>query len=277
VTAPARAPADRGDEDELRIGLALAAEPAATQRRLASFCASVTRATGITALPRGVDHYHRLLELLDRGEVDLAWLPPILAMKAMGRIGVIALALPIRRGTGVYSSALFAREGSPVRGLADLSGLRAAWVDRESASGYLVLRAHLRSLGVDLNQAFSSDHFYGTHDAVTRAVLDGEADVGATFLHPEPAPGAGAQARSAGWGDARVQIITEAGPIPSDILVASMRTPVAVSRKVQRALVKADDPELAQTARELFEAEGFVVPLPEHLSPLSALLSRMDE
>jgi hypothetical protein len=56
-----------------------------------------------------------------------------------------------------------------------------------------------------------------------------------------------------------------------------MRTLVSVSRRVQRALVGAGDSALAIAARELFEAEAFVVPLPEHLTSLTSLLSRIDE
>jgi phosphonate transport system substrate-binding protein len=185
----------------------------------------------------------------------------------------------VRNGASSYMTALFARSDAPCRAIGDLRELRAAWVDRQSAAGYLVLRAHLRALGVNLEEAFHENVFCGTHDEVARAVMEGDADVGATFMHVEPdaTHPSGERIVRAGWGHASVHVVTRAGPIPSDVMAASVRVPVATMRAVQRALVSEELGELRKAARALFGAESFVGALSEHLDPLSRLISRIEE
>ena len=246
---------------------------------LDDFCRALASATGIPVTARGMWHYHRLLEALETGEVDLAWLPPILALHATVRRRVIPIALPVRNGVSAYSTALFTREDSRIRQISDLDGLRAAWVDRQSAAGYLIIRALLRSKGVDLERAFSADQFLGAHDAVARAVLDGEADVGATFVYmnANPVPGSAETIQSAGWGAARVHVIAHAGPIPSDVVASNIRMSARVSRMVQQVLIDPGNADIKRTARALLGADGFVVPLSEHLEPLTALLNGLED
>jgi phosphate/phosphite/phosphonate ABC transporter binding protein len=258
----------------ISVGIALATDPGATRNLLENFCQALAAATGLEVVGKGMWHYHRLLEAMEIGDVDLAWLPPIVALRAAGKRRVVPIALPVRNGVSVYSTALFTRQDSPIRTLDDLLYVRAAWVDRQSAAGYLVIRAFLRSQGVDLEKAFAADTFLGAHDAVARAVLEREADVGATFVYfgaPNMPP------RSAGWGGATVRILAQAGPIPSDVIAASTRLHADVVAAVQQALINARHPDLAQAARALLGAESFSAPLHEHLEPLTALLSGLED
>ena len=59
----------------------------------------------------------------------------------------------------------------------------------------------------------------GSHEEVVRAVLEGAADVGATFVYLDAKRGI--QKRS-GWGRERVQVIAHAGPIPADVVAADL-------------------------------------------------------
>jgi len=263
----------------LILGIVLTTDPEGSRAALGEFCKELGAATGLSVRGKGVWSYHGLLEAMDAGDADLAWLPPLLALRATNRARVVPLALPVRNGASSYMTALFARHDTPYRGIGDLRELRAAWVDRQSAAGYLVLRAHLRAVGVSLEEAFCENLFCGTHDEVTRAVLDGDADVGATFMHVEPDPShpQGERIVRAGWGDAAVHVVTRAGPIPSDVMAASVRVPVATMRAVQRALVSTEETALRSAARALFGAESFVGALSEHLDPLSKLIARIED
>jgi phosphate/phosphite/phosphonate ABC transporter binding protein len=267
------------ERSEVCVGTVLATSPEASRPLLSNFSTALGDATGLKVTALGLWHYQGLLDAMQAGSVDFAWLPPVVALRAMGRLQVIPIALPVRNGVSVYSTALFARSGSPLKDIGRLVGVRAAWVDRQSAAGYIVIRSHLRSLGVDLDQAFRDNLFMGTHDQVVRAVLQGEADVGATFLYlnSDPLGSFPDNVLHAAWGDADVQIITHAGPIPSDVLGASPRVPGAVLQRVQEALLSKTHPALAAAARALFRADNFVEPLREHLQPLGELLSRMPD
>jgi phosphonate transport system substrate-binding protein len=264
--------------DGLAVGIALTTDPERSRSLLEDFCRCLEQAAGVRVTAHGMWHYHHLLEALSAGQLDLVWLPPILALRATSRAGCIPIAIPIRHGVSTYSSALFTRPGSAYRTIADLRGARAAWVDRQSAAGYLIIRALLRSKGVDLAQAFTHEKFLGTHDAVAGAVLDGEVDVGATFVYlDEDLPGGARFPRSAGWGSAEVHIICHAGSIPSDMLAVKNTLPEPTVQLIQRALIELRDPELARAARNLLGAEGFVAPDERHLERLLHILDHLED
>lgn len=261
-------------QESVRVGIAFASHASELRARLEKFCAALGGAVGLRSSGLGVWHYHRLLEALEMGDIDVAWLPPILAAQAVSRGRVLPVALPVRDGAAFYSTALFTRPDARWRTPADLLGVRAAWVDRRSAAGYLVIRAHLRRAGLDVEKAFGADQFHGAHDAVARAVHEGDADVGATFAHFHPETGALVRG---GWGDLPVRILDHAGPIPSDVLAIGTHVPEALRGAIQTALVGSRDAALREAAMALFSAEGFLAPQPAHLEPLQALLGDLDE
>jgi phosphonate transport system substrate-binding protein len=180
----------------------------------------------------------------------------------------------VRRGVSVFHSALFTTVGSPIQRPPDLQGARAAWVDRQSASGFLVIRAALRAQGIALDQAFSEDLFLGSHEAVVKAVLSGNADVGATYLHHDSQGGGVSRA---GWGSASVHVVARVGPIPSDVIAAGIHVPVARIRAVRQALIEGKHEKLTSAAKQLMEAERFVATESEHLKPLDDLLDFLED
>jgi phosphate/phosphite/phosphonate ABC transporter binding protein len=261
-------------QQSVRVGIAFASHASELRARLDQFCAALGAAVGLKASGLGVWHYHRLLEALEMGDIDVAWLPPILAAQAASRGRVLPIALPVRDGAAFYSTALFTRKDARWKTVADLQGARAAWVDRRSAAGYLVIRAHLRRSGVDLDKAFGADQFHGAHDAVARAVHEGDADVGATFAHFASSTGT---VLRGGWGELPVHVIERAGPIPSDVLAMGTHVPDELRDAIQAALVGGGDARLGAAAAALFAAESFLAPQTEHLAPLQALLADLDE
>lgn len=238
------------------------------------FCAALGAAAGCAVTAQELSDYSDLLDAMQAGDVDMAWLPPVVALRATSRGKTVPIALPVRGGSAFYSTALFTRPDSRIRSLTDLQGARAAWVDRHSAAGYLVIRASLRQRGIDPARTFSSETFLGTHAAVGKAVLEGEADVGASFVHLDPRR---SRPRRAGWGDAPVRMLATAGPIPSDVIAATIRTPVTKIRAIQRALVSPPSEEMQAAAAALFGAEGFMEVSSEHLAPIQDLIAHLEE
>ncbi|AKT37038.1 phosphate/phosphite/phosphonate ABC transporter substrate-binding protein [Chondromyces crocatus] len=237
------------------------------------FCAALGKTAGYPVVMHDLADYGDLIDALYAGDVDIAWLPPIIALRATARGRAIPIALPMRGGTAFYATALFTHPSSRIRDLAQLRGAHAAWVDQSSAAGYLVIRASLRQRGIDLNRLFASETFYGSHAAVGKAVLEGAADVGASFVHLDPRR---SRPRRAGWGDVPVRMLATAGPIPSDMIAATVRTPVEKIRAVQTALLHPSD-ELRVAATALLGAEGFIEVTSEHLAPIQDLLDHLDE
>jgi phosphonate transport system substrate-binding protein len=232
------------------------------------------------ALQSEVDVHHAadyriVLASIQQGLVSFAWLPPLVAARATRQHLVDPIAIAVRRGRTAYTTVLVTRPDSTIRSISDLRNVRVAWVDRESASGYAVLRSALARAGVRLTEAFSSEVFLRTHAAVARAVMDGKVDVGATCANADA--GDIRFASSPHEGDpgltrAELRPVFEAGPIPSDLFAVRRDLPPRVRSALESALLHAIPPRVSAAARALMHAEGFTVPTPEHRRMLEALV-----
>jgi phosphate/phosphite/phosphonate ABC transporter binding protein len=244
---------------------------------LEAFCRKLETSTGLRIVPSVIDTYSSMLERMDSGEIDIAWAPPLVAIELENRAVATPIAVVKRSLRAGYHSALFVRAKGGVRRIEELSAARAAWVSRESASGYVVPRWHLRSVGVRLDKAFSNERFFGDHEAVAGAVLSEEADVGATHVGLEPVTGklASAPWLNLGAPAAAVRVLLLVGPIPGDVVIAGHRVPQSLRRDLLAALLALrEDPEGA--AQTLFESSRFE-PVPEGHFTMLRRLSRYDE
>ncbi|HEY1955589.1 MAG TPA: PhnD/SsuA/transferrin family substrate-binding protein, partial [Polyangiaceae bacterium] len=145
---------------------------------MSEICEILSSAAGATFEPYIAPSYRDMAQEVERGTVTLAWTPPVLALDLDERGLATPLAVPVRSGMTSYKTAIIARERGPSK-VEELRGMRMAWVDRESSSGYIVPRIHLASLGCDLSGFFSTESFVQSHVAVVDAVISGRADVGA--------------------------------------------------------------------------------------------------
>jgi phosphonate transport system substrate-binding protein len=226
------------------------------------------------AVHRAAD-YRIVLSGLEQRLVDFAWLPPLVAARAArGRLAE-PLAVAVRYGGTTYTTVLVTRPDSSIRGVEDLRRVRVAWVDRESASGYVVLRSALARAGVSLTDAFSEETFVRSHAAAARAVLDRKVDVAATCAHIEQgavrfarSPYAGDQ----GLSDQELRTVFEAGPIPSDIVAVRPDVGPSVREALEAALLRGAPPRVHAAACAFMHVDGFAAPTPEHGRMLEHLL-----
>lgn len=224
---------------------------------------------------RAID-YRVLLASLEQGRIELAWVPPLAAARAIRVGSVTEVAVTMRNGSSSYYTGLITLKDGKIKTLADLDGVRAAWVDRESASGYLVIRAALREQGVSLVRAFSEEIFVRSHAEVARAVATGKVDVGATCFNF--VSGTVEIARSGfkdhgGVRDDAIHLLAHAGPIPSDVVAAHKSVPARWLQLIQGALVDARPAAVHEAAKVLVHADGFVRPTQEHREMLATLLA----
>lgn len=247
-------------------------DAAVSLARLERLSRALGRVLGLPVEPVQTRSYERLAHSLDAGEIELAWLPPIAALRAARAGRAAPLVAPLRGGSASIHTALFALSSSKLTVESELGGARVAWVDRASAAGYAVVRAALRARGHELTKLFASESFEGSHQAVVQAVVEGTADVGATYVHRDAA----GVMLSAGWGETPARIVFAHGPIPADVLAASTELEPAVALAIKSALIESKDEELTAAARELFEAEGFVGVDASHLEPLDAIIDHFD-
>jgi ABC-type phosphate/phosphonate transport system substrate-binding protein len=215
----------------------------------------------VTAVQR--DGYQDLLDGFLSGELDVAWLPPLLHAQASAR-GAQALAVPVRAGSLTYRSALLVAPGAAVHDVHDLRGVRAAWVDRFSASGYHFPRLELERCGVSLAQALRTEMFHGSTVRAAAAVAAGEADLCACFVTEAGRDLFHAQAdlgRALGPLAERLRILHVTGPIPPDGLLAGAAVPPALAQRVADALLHLHETaEGAEVLRGLIQADKLVAP-----------------
>lgn len=113
-----------------------------------------------------------------------------------------------------YRPTLITLAGSRFRKLERLKGARIAFVDKESASGYLYPMTKLRAIGLKETD-FAKIEWTGHHAASVRALVAGEVDVAAVFADDAKArTGAWTKSESGATPEVRVLWVGEA--IPND-------------------------------------------------------------
>ncbi len=241
---------------------------------LAEICLAIARAVGRPVRPRVLGSYAALRDEVEAGRVQIVWAPPLVALE-LEDAGLATIDLCCARGGQVdYHAAIFTRHASTIETLADLRGCHAAWVDQHSSAGYVLPRLRIASAGLPLDGFFGRESFLGTHARVARAVLEGEADAGATYVSLDAATG---RPLSAGWLEAGAGInaafvVATAGPIPSDAIVFSSRLPAALKAALV-AQVTALPASVPEAVGRLLGADGFAPPMASHFQALRAMLT----
>ena len=200
--------------------------------------------------------YEDLAKDVKKGRVDVAWLPPIVHLRLAS--DVVPLGSILRDGRTTYEAALIVRTDSKAKTIANLRGMRAGWVDRWSAAGFVLPRVNLALLGIDARTYFRSETFYGSHRGVVQALLDGSCDVAGTYAQ---ADGKG-KVKGGSWSDvpgAEVRVLTTFGAIPPDVIAARSGLPEAQRDAVRDALrANCMDTEGRKLFRDVFGGETFV-------------------
>lgn len=241
---------------------------------LTGLCGELSRALSRPVTPRLSPSYAALEKEVEAGAAHIVWAPPLVAIH-LEDAGLVSIELCCTRGGQVdYHAALFTRHASRIETLADLKGCHVAWVDTHSSAGYLVPRMRLVAAGLDPEKLFGRESFLRTHERVACAVLDGEADAGATYLSLDPVTG---RPVSAGWLEAGAGIngafiVATAGPIPSDAIVLSRSLPPDLKATLVEHVLAL--PSAAPDAvGGLLRADGFAPPPAAHFEALRALAS----
>lgn len=255
---------------EWRFGIARNTD----KRAFEELCAAASAVTGTRFVPHTVAGYGDLVTGLREAEVGLAWLPPIPALDAVDRHLAAPLAVPTRHGQSTYLAALVVRARGP-QALDALRGRRVAWVQRESAAGYLVPRMHLAAEGFDVLRFFGRELFVNSHGAVIDAVVNGDADVGATFCRTDSRgkPIAGPWIDANGVATRPVDVLATMGPIPNDALFVSPDVPAAARTALVRWLLALDrDPIARALFARVLDASDFKLPTANHFDALRHLI-----
>lgn len=180
--------------------------------------------------------YAPAIEALRAGKLDICGLAPFAYLIASERGIAEPLVAPgFADGTANrYRSGFIVPANSPLRSLEDVKAqagrLTLSWADPASASGHLVPRAHLESLGINPEKDFKQVLFAMNHTASIMTVKAGKVDLAAvttTSLRNMIAKGRLAE------GD--VRLIWESEPIMASIIAIRRDLPAAFKDEVLAA------------------------------------------
>lgn len=257
------------------FGLARALDFHASLGQMAELCDLLSRAVGAVFYPHHALSYRELASGLERGELGLAWTPPVTAIEILDLKLATLLVTPVRRGSTLYHSAMLVRPGGPAT-VAELKGKRVAWVDRESAAGHLVPKMHLATLGCDPGSFFAQEIFAGSHIGVVEALVSGRVDGCATFckLDGGGRPVQGGWTGSDGKAIRPVEVLVTIGPVPNDAIMASSTLDAELRSRILRWFLDPPAPRAKQLLADLVRAESCLAVGPAHYEPLRRLMQQ---
>jgi phosphonate transport system substrate-binding protein len=216
----------------LVIGLLPVFAPEQMVRQFSPFASYLGRQLDTTVELRLAETYEEMLELMQKGEIDLAQLSPFVYVSVKEKVPDIELiATNIAEGSPTYSGYIVGRSDLGIRSIEELKGLRFGFVDEHSASGYLYPSAFLLSNGLEPEKDFRELVFTGRHDSLMNHLISGRIDAGATFS------GALLNAEDAGLDIEQIEIIAKTGRIPYDAWVTRPALHPSVVARLQASLL----------------------------------------
>lgn len=181
---PGAAPATTAaDPKLLRIGFVPNDEDLEQRVRFDALAAHVSKRLRMPVELVQTGTYSTAIEAMRAAKLDVCSLGPfayLIAHEKTGAQAIVAPGTPAGEVT-TYRSIFVVPAASSIRSIEDVrthaAKMTLAWVDPASASGHLVPRAYLESVGIDPERAFKSTIFTLSHLASAMTVKSGQVDL----------------------------------------------------------------------------------------------------
>ena len=168
-------------ENEVIVGINPFTSPADIKKMYLPILERLLKGINLTPRMIIVKDYDALSEQIKKGTIDMGWFSPFAYVIAKSKANVIPLVTPRVNGKTYYNGYIIANKNSGIKTLEDLKNKKFAYVDKNSASGYLYARHILKANKMNPDRLFSDVSFAGSHDNVITGVLNGTFDAGATY------------------------------------------------------------------------------------------------
>lgn len=193
--------------------------------------------------------YSSMIEAMRFGRLELAYFGPLSYLLAKSKSDIEPFAALKSKGSTTYTSVVVANAASGVTRLEDLRGKTVAYGDPASTSSHLVPRSVLlQRAGLDPERGDYKAVHVGAHDAVARAVQNGNAQGGGLSR-----PIFNSLVERKLIDPARVVVIAESGPIPQYPWTMRSDLDPALKAKIRAAFLELKDADVLRK----FKAEGF--------------------
>jgi phosphonate transport system substrate-binding protein len=192
--------------------------------------------------------YSSMIEAMRFGRIEVAYFGPFSYVLAKSKAPDIEpFAVGVERGSPTYNSVVVAHVGGPVAALADIRGKDFGFGDQASTSSHLIPRALLLKNGLDAGKDYRPVHL-GTHDAVARAVQNGQVPAGAlskaifeVLVERNTVDGG------------KVKVIATSAPIPNYPMVMQGNLAPQLKDRIRAAFLELKDGEVLKS----FRVQGF--------------------
>jgi ABC-type phosphate/phosphonate transport system substrate-binding protein len=185
------------------------------------------------------------VELVTKGQTDVAILPPLGCVQARERErSVRLLAVENTDGRAADTGLLVTRSADGLSSPGQLRGKRLCAVDPLSSSGYGMARLWLRNRGLDPDELFDDQRFTRTHAAALEALSRGECDVASVSETALAARGNGDDATA-------LTTLARTGVVPFACWIASPSLNDQLARNIGQALtiINLDGPRITGFAQ----------------------------
>ncbi len=195
----------------------------------------VARKIGCQARVIIVSDYDSLGRSLLNGTIDVGWFSPFAYVSAKNKGNITPLVTTVVNKNASYIGYIIARKDKGFTSLDDLRSKRFAFVDKQSASGYVYPRAMLLQQGKDPDHYFSETVFLGSHNRVIDGVLDGTVEAGGTYSEAVDS------ARSRGLSVDSLTILAKTDPIPKDAIAGRPGMDAQLMENLKRVFMEVND------------------------------------
>lgn len=179
--------------------------------------------------------YQDLADQLLRGDVDYAMLPPYLYVQTVERNPKVSpLAFKAFDGAKTSDGMLLVRMDSGYESVNDLEGKTFCLTDKNSTTGYLLPRLHLRKKGFDPDKFIGKIHWSGDHLQVMRDLVTRKCDAAATYS------GAFLSGSLVDVPTGQIRTLASTGTVPQDAIVAGPNVSDADKKRMKAALLAFD-------------------------------------
>lgn len=221
--------------------------PQGTSEPLSFIARYLGEKTGLTVEAKEAPTAMRAIDMLG-GKADIGFLTTEEYLVARQEYGVKAVLQVLRRGTQAqYDGVILTKAAGGPRNAAELAGVKFAFADPYSISGFFLPSVFLKKAGVKVEPVFA-----GSHDAAVKALMEDRAAAAATYAAP-----------ASGRPGLRVLAVT--GTAPNEPVVARRGLlPEKREAVVAALLALPGTPEGRRALGAVAEITGFR-PVPEEL------------
>jgi phosphonate transport system substrate-binding protein len=191
--------------------------------------------------------YSSMIEAMRFGRLELAYFGPLSYLLARSKSEIEPFAALVSHGSTTYTSVVIANTESGINTVEDVKGKDVAFGDPASTSSHLVPRALLLDHGLEAERDYKP-HFVGAHDAVAKAVENGNAQAGALSR-----PIYNSLLERKLINTEKVKVIAETKPIPQYPWTMRSNLDEALKEKIRNAFYDLKEAEILKK----FKAQGF--------------------